>query len=95
MLKAITAFFSNLFMKVKTFFAKHASLAETLYLEFLNSEEGKKIIGELKNTQDKEVAVQSVLNLLTEKAKALAENNPKLTQKVLEFLKKKILAELK
>ena len=91
MLKLIKA----IFLRIKNFFSKHVSLAEALYQEFVNSEEGKKLIEELKNALDKNASIQSILTHLTEKAKVLAENNPKLTQKVLEFLKKKILVEFK
>ena len=95
MLKSIQAFFTSLLLKIKVFFAKHVPLAETLLQEFLNSDEGKKSLVNLKDAQDKKAAIESILVLLTVKAKALAENNPALTQKILDYLKKKILAQVK
>ena len=94
MLKSIIAFFAGLFLRVRTFLAKHVPLAETLLQEFINSDEGKKLIEDIKKASDKKDLIKKVLDLLKEKALVLAENNPKLAQKILDYLEKKILASL-
>jgi hypothetical protein len=87
MLKSIVAFFAGLF-------SKHVSMAGKLFQDFIASEQGKKILEVLKRTQDKEAKMVEALNSLKEQALALAKNDAKLTQKVLDYLKKKILAEI-
>ena len=82
---------SFLWLKLKNLFAKHIPLAEKFFQEFINSEEGKKAIEDIKNSQDKEVAIKAILVLLLDKIKTLAENNPKIVEKVLNYLRKRFL----